>query len=98
MHEMRRGEFHLDPPDDPIVPEPAPERIHHPAITAPAYLCYRVVRRYRQRGGFTEVEDIGAFHSPLQAADMLAKEIGRAQVLDPRGKVWADNLQPIEER
>jgi hypothetical protein len=29
---------------------------------------------------------------------MLAREIGRAQVLDPRGKVWADNLQPIEER
>jgi hypothetical protein len=97
MHEMRRGEFHLEPAD-PLVPEPAQERIHHPAITPPQYLCYRVVRRYRPLGGFTQVEDIGAFHSPLKAAEMLAREIGRAQVLDPRGKVWADNLQPIEER
>lgn len=98
----RRAELYLDADDAkrataPIEEAPTLARVRHPVIKAPQYKCYRVIRHFRQ-GGWTQFEDIGAFYSAVDAALMLAREEGNARVLDPRGKVFADNFQPIEER
>ena len=56
-----------------------------------------MVRHFRQ-GGAIQFEDIGAFRTPVQALLMTTREAGRARVLDPDGRVYSDNGQPIEER
>ena len=76
---------------------PAPPRWAHPVQKAPERKCYRVIRMFRQRGTF-EFEDIGAFVEAGNALRMLDREIGKARVLDPNGKVYSDNWQPIETR
>lgn len=73
------------------------ERIAHPTIPTPSRRCYRVIRRYTISDR-SSLEDIGAFTDPALAMRMLTREAGRAQVLDPDGKVYADNLRDMERR
>jgi hypothetical protein len=97
----QRRAFHVDADDakraTDVSPAAPAARVHHLAIPSPQFLCYRVIRQYREHG-VTWIEDIGAFGNARLALLLLSTETGRAQVLDPRGKVYADNLQPIEER
>jgi len=102
MYEERRRRLRLasdaaeqEPSTGPASSPPA--RVRHPVTRAPSWKCYRVVRHYRQ-GGVLQFEDIGAFHDAMPALTMLTREVGKARILDPQGKVYADNWQPIEER
>jgi hypothetical protein len=72
-------------------------RVHHPAIPAPSYKCYRVVRDFMM-GDILRMETIGAFKTADPAMAMLQREKGRARVVDPNNKVYSDNLQPTERR
>lgn len=78
-------------------PAPAIVRIHHPAIPAPEFKCYRVVRYYQQ-DGLVQSETIGWSKLPTQALLLIDREIGKARVLDPNGKPFSDNYQPMETR
>lgn len=80
----------------PLPPAPI-ARIEHPVIQAPAHKCYRVIRLYLM-GDIQGIEDIGAFREPAPALQLIAREEGRARVLDPNGKVYADNWQKLERR
>lgn len=82
----------------PLPPTPAPiGRIHHPAITAPAHKCYRVIRRFLVNGGL-QFEDIGAVRTFGEALTISIREQGYAVVLDPNGKHRSYNGQPVETR
>lgn len=72
-------------------------RIRHPVARVPSYRCYRVVRHYRSRGSM-RFENLGGYMAIDDALRVASTEIGRARVLDPRGHVVSDNLQPIEDR
>lgn len=81
------------PPPVPIV------RVFHPAIASPSHKCYRVIRRFLVGDcDMDQIEDIGAFKEAGPAMMLLAREKGRAQVLDPNNRVYGDNLQPMERR
>jgi hypothetical protein len=71
--------------------------IAHPTIAAPRHKCYRAIR-YVKRNGLLDVEDIGWARSPVPLHAIINREIGRARIIDPNNKVYADNLHPIEER
>jgi len=72
-------------------------RIVHPSITAPSFLCHRVVRLYVSQEGTTEREVIG-FGSLRQALAVSTTEEWRAQIIDPNGKVASDNWRRMERR
>jgi hypothetical protein len=74
-----------------------PARVAHPVIQRSYLKCYRVVRLFTGPHGLS-LEDIGAFKSPESAIAMSIRERGRARVFDPNGKLYTDNLQPIESR
>jgi hypothetical protein len=78
-------------------PPPAIVRIHHPAIPAPEFKCYRVVRYYKQHD-LVEVETIGWSRLPTPALQLMGCEIGKARVLDPNGRIFSDNGMPMESR
>jgi hypothetical protein len=76
----------------------APTKVHHPAVRAPFQKTWRVVRYYRQHDQI-QIEDISPGSRVAGPALLImARELGRARVLDPDGKVHADNLRPIEDR
>lgn len=74
-----------------------PPRIVHPTVKAPEWKCWRVVRLFTKQGEVC-LEDIGSFGGVVDAVRMLSREQGKARVLDPNGKVYADNYQPLEAR
>jgi len=78
------------------VPSPAIVRVHHPAIKAPEYKCYRVLRRFLLDKEMA-FEDIGAFKGLSAALILSSREQGFAVVLDPNGKQVSWNGQPIAE-
>jgi hypothetical protein len=73
------------------------ERVSHPAIKAPEYKCYRVIRRFKVNG-VVEFEDIGAFKTMEPALAMIRREQGWASVSDLNGKRIAYNWRPMETR
>ena len=78
---------------------PAMVKVHHPAVKAPEWKCYRVIRLYRRSGqALTDFEDIGRFKTHGAALVCLNTEDGCARVLDPNGRVLADNFRQIETR
>lgn len=81
-----------------VRPSPAPiQRVVHPAIPAPEYKCYRVIRQYKANGR-VEVETIGAFKREADALQFINTEVWWAAVLDLNGKRLALNWQPMETR
>lgn len=74
------------------------ERIDHPVIdVTPGGMWFRVQRVYRSRDG-QHAEFIGEFRRQADALLMHRRERGRARVIDPRGKVIADNWHQVEVR
>jgi hypothetical protein len=76
----------------------APTKVHHPAVRTPYRKTWRVVRYYRQHDQI-QIEDISPGSRVAGPALLImTRELGRARVLDPDGKVYADNLHAIEDR
>jgi len=73
------------------------ERISHPAIKAPEYKCFRVLRRFKTAEGL-DFEDIGKVKTVAAALEISIHEIGYAVVLDPNNKQVSYNGQPMETR
>lgn len=71
------------------------KRIHHPAIKAPEFKCYRVIRRWQDE---EYGEDIGFSRLQAEALMVMNREQGWAIVLDPQGKRIAWNGQTMEAR
>lgn len=73
----------------------ASERIHHPAIKAPEFKCYRVIRRWESEECG---EDIGFARTEAEACRLMNREQGWAIVVNPNNRRVAYNFQPMETR
>ncbi len=72
-------------------------RVYHPVVKAAEHRCFRVVRMFNVNGRIDN-EHIGAFKDPIDAMTFLDTEQGRARIVGPDGKTYADNWRRIEKR
>lgn len=72
------------------------ERVEHPVVTPPRR-GFRVIRLFLLQGHLS-IEDIGQPANAAEAMAISTTERWRAQVLDPEGKVYADNWRQMERR